>query len=128
MVIGVSGPETITPEMVQSMAPKALVFALANPTPEILPELAYKSGAAIVATGRSDYPNQINNVLAFPGIFRAVIDGRLKQVTLEHKLRAVEALIQVTKEQGELSQEHIIPDAFTPKLAEKVAQAILQTP
>lgn len=123
VVIGVSGPGTITPEMVRSMADKPIVFALANPTPEIMPELAKEAGAYVVATGRSDYPNQINNVLAFPAIFRAVIDGRLKQITMEHKLAAVEALVEQT---GELSPDHIVPDPFTPGLAQAVAQRILQ--
>lgn len=125
VVIGVSGPGNITPEMVRSMAPKAIVFGLANPTPEIMPELAKEAGAMVVATGRSDYPNQINNVLAFPGIFRAVIDGRLKQITMEHKLRAVEALVEITAQSGEITAERVVPDPFTPNLAEFMAKRIL---
>lgn len=123
VVIGVSGPGSITPEMVRSMAPNAIVFALANPTPEIMPELAKEAGAAIVASGRSDYPNQINNVLAFPGIFRAVIDNRLKKITMEHKLLAVDVLVEMT---GEIGPERIIPDPFTPGLAEAIAKRLNQ--
>jgi malate dehydrogenase (oxaloacetate-decarboxylating) len=121
----VAGPNMITVEMVKSMAPQAMVFAMANPTPEIMPELAKEAGAAIVATGRSDYPNQINNVLAFPGVFKAVIDGRLKQITMEHKLLAVEAIVEMTKAGGELTTEHIVPDPFMPGLAEAVAKRML---
>ena len=122
-IIGVSGPNTISPEMVRRMNKDAIVFALANPTPEIMPDLAIEAGAAIVATGRSDLPNQINNVLAFPGVFRAVINGKLKQITQEMKLAASNALIELTPNP---TNSHIIPDAFTPHLAEYVASAILK--
>lgn len=123
VVIGVSGPNTISPEMVKSMADNAIVFAMANPTPEIMPDVAREAGAAVVATGRSDFANQINNVLVFPGIFRAVIDGRLDRITLEDKQAAVKALADMVTNPG---PENIIPDPFTPGLAETVAKAILQ--
>jgi malate dehydrogenase (oxaloacetate-decarboxylating) len=124
VVIGVSGPGIITGEMVKSMATNAIVFALANPTPEIMPDEALSAGAAIVASGRSDFPNQINNVLAFPGIFRAVIDGRLTEITQEMKIAAADALSTMIENP---SKENIIPDVFTPNLAEKLSEAILQT-
>lgn len=122
VVIGVSGPETISAEMVVSMAPGAVVFAMANPVPEIMPELALSAGAAVVATGRSDFANQINNVLAFPGIFKAVIDGRLPRITTAMKIAASEA-IAATIPQPTATQ--IIPDPFFPHLAERVAEAVL---
>lgn len=123
VVIGVSGPNNITKEMVMSMAPKAIVFAMANPIPEIMPEEALAAGAAIVASGRSDYPNQINNVLVFPGVFRAVIDGRLTSITQKMKEAAAEALSSYVKNP---SATNIIPDVFTPGLAEHIAKAILK--
>jgi malate dehydrogenase (oxaloacetate-decarboxylating) len=122
VVIGVSGPGTITPEMVKSMAKDPIVFAMANPTPEIMPELAHEAGAAVVASGRSDYPNQINNVLAFPGIFKAVVKGRLKKITPEMKVRAASALAALVPNP---TADHIIPDVFLPHLAESVAEAVL---
>lgn len=121
-VIGVSGPDTITKEMVESMAPKAIVFAMANPIPEIMPEVALEAGAAVVATGRSDYKNQINNVLAFPGIFQAVTRGRLTKITLEMKQAAAAALAQ---EVSNPTVDEIIPDPFTPGLADRIADAVL---
>jgi malate dehydrogenase (oxaloacetate-decarboxylating) len=121
-IIGVSGPGTITPEMVKSMAKDPIVFAMANPTPEIMPELAHEAGAAVVASGRSDFPNQINNVLAFPGIFQAVIKGRLKKITPEMKVRAASALAAQVPTP---TAEYIIPDVFHPGLAETVAEAVL---
>lgn len=124
VVIGVSGPNLITPTMVKSMNNDAIVFAMANPIPEIMPDDAKKAGAAIIATGRSDFPNQINNVLAFPGIFRAVIDGRLATITQEMKIAAADALGNLVKTP---SPTNIIPDVFAPKLAEKVAKAVLKT-
>lgn len=124
VVIGVSGPNLITQEMVKSMNEKAIVFAMANPLPEIMPDAAHKAGAAIVASGRSDFPNQINNVLAFPGIFRAVIKGRLTTITQEMKDAAADALASFVTEP---SATHIIPDAFAKGLAEHVAKAILKT-
>lgn len=124
VIIGVSKPGIITKEMVQSMADKAIVFALANPIPEIMPDEALAAGAMVVATGRSDFPNQINNLLAFPAIFRAVIKGRLKQITQEMKNRAAVALAELVDDP---TAENIVPDVFTPDLAEKIADAILKT-
>ena len=121
-VIGVSGPNSITPGMVKSMADKSIVFAMANPTPEIMPDEAKEAGAYIVATGRSDFPNQINNVLAFPGVFKAIIDGRLKSITPQMKIAAAQALRDMVQNP---TVDFIIPDPFTPHLAEKVAAAIL---
>jgi malate dehydrogenase (oxaloacetate-decarboxylating) len=122
VVIGVSGPNTITVEMVKSMAPKAIVFAMANPTPEIMPDLAISAGAMVVATGRSDFPNQVNNVLAFPGVFKAAITGRLKKITPEMKYAAAKALANVVTGP---SAELILPDPFTPNLAQIICDAIL---
>lgn len=124
VVIGVSGPGNITPEMIKKMADKAIVFAMANPTPEIMPDEAHKVGAYIVATGRSDFPNQINNVLAFPGVFRAVIDGRLSVITHEMKEAAAVKLAELVENPD---QTHIIPDLFMPGLAEKISEAILSS-
>ncbi len=123
-IIGVSGPNTITPAMVKKMAEKPIVFAMANPVPEIMPADAKKAGAYIVATGRSDMPNQINNVLAFPGIFRAVIDGKLKKITPGMKQAASYALSNMIKKP---TVNNIIPDVFTPHLAEKVAKEVLKS-
>jgi malate dehydrogenase (oxaloacetate-decarboxylating) len=122
VVIGVSGPGSIAPSCIKKMADKPIVFAMANPTPEIMPDEAKKAGAYIVATGRSDYPNQINNVLAFPGIFRAVVKGRLTKITLPMKLAAAHALRDMV---GNPSVTNIIPDPFTPGLAERIADAVL---
>jgi malate dehydrogenase (oxaloacetate-decarboxylating) len=104
------------------MAPKAIVFAMANPTPEIMPDVAYAAGAAVVATGRSDFPNQINNVLAYPGIFRAVIQGRLTSITPEMKQAASTAIAALVTNP---TAENIIPDPFFPNLAETIAHAVL---
>ncbi|HEX8932233.1 MAG TPA: NADP-dependent malic enzyme [Patescibacteria group bacterium] len=123
VVIGVSGPNIITKEMVASMAKESIVFAMANPVPEIMPEDAIAAGAAIVASGRSDFPNQINNVLAFPGIFRAVIKGRLTKITQEMKNAAADALAGYIKKP---TANNIIPDVFTPGLADYIAEAILK--
>lgn len=122
-IIGVSGANNITAEHIRRMAPKAIVFAMANPIPEIMPDEALKAGAAVVATGRSDFPNQINNVLVFPGVFRAVIQGRLKTITPEMKLAASDALASLVPGP---KKDYIVPDPFTPKLAEVIAQAILK--
>lgn len=121
-IIGVSGPDSIPALAVQKMASKAIVFALANPTPEIMPEQAKAAGAAVVATGRSDFANQINNVLAFPGIFQAVVRGRLTAITYEMKQAASDALADLVTEPN---VENIIPSAFFPKLADRVAAAVL---
>ncbi len=122
VVIGVSGPNNISADHIKSMAPKAIVFAMANPIPEIMPDIAKAAGAAIVATGRSDYPNQINNVLAYPGIFRAVIQGRLKTISPEMKQAVSTAIANLIINP---SAENIIPDAFFPNLAQRVAEAVL---
>jgi malate dehydrogenase (oxaloacetate-decarboxylating) len=124
VVIGVSGPGLVTQDMVKSMNNEAIVFALANPVPEIMPDEAKAAGAAIVATGRSDFPNQINNVLAFPAIFRAVIDGRLTTITQEMKIAASVALSEMVIEPN---HENIIPDVFSSDLAKNIAKAILKT-
>lgn len=124
VIIGVSGPNIITKTMVKSMAKNAIVFAMANPIPEIMPDTAKQAGAAIVATGRSDYPNQINNALAFPAVFRAVIKGRLTTITQEMKDAASEKLASLVKNP---SKENIIPDIFEKGLAEIVANAILKS-
>jgi malate dehydrogenase (oxaloacetate-decarboxylating) len=123
VVIGVSRAGLITQEMVASMAPKAIVFAMANPEPEIMPDLAKKAGAMVVATGRSDFANQINNVLVFPAIFKAVIDGRLERVTSEMKLKAAEALAELVPEP---TADRIIPEPFFPDLAKKISEKLLK--
>lgn len=123
VIIGVSGPNLISAEMIKKMADKPIVFAMANPTPEIMPEDAKKAGAFIVATGRSDFDNQINNVLAFPGIFRAVIDGRLTKITMEMGIAASNAIASLVKEP---SADNIIPDPFFLDLAKIVAEEVLK--
>lgn len=122
VVIGVSGPGSITEEMVRAMAPRAIVMAMANPTPEIMPDVAKAAGAAVIATGRSDFPNQVNNVLAFPGIFRAVVDGRLTSITPQMKAAAVVALAGLVPNP---TAGHILPDPFATKIAETIATAVL---
>lgn len=124
--IGVSAPGILTEEMVASMAKDAIVFACANPTPEIYPEQAMKAGARVIATGRSDYPNQINNVLAFPGIFRGVFDARAKEITDDMKIAAAEAIAQLVSD-SELREEYIIPEAFDKRVGKMVAKAVMDT-
>ncbi len=121
--IGVSAPGTVTTEMVRTMNKDAIVFACANPTPEIFPEDAKAGGAAIVSTGRSDYPNQINNVLAFPGIFRGAFDVRASDINEEMKMAAAQALAGLISD-DELSADYIIPFAFDPKVGPAVAKAV----
>ena len=123
--IGVSAPGTVTTEMVRTMAPDAIVFACANPTPEIFPEDAKAGGARIVSTGRSDYPNQINNVLAFPGVFRGTFDVRASDINEEMKIAAAHALAGLIGEE-ELDEEHIIPKAFDPRVGPAVAKAVAE--
>ena len=123
--LGVSRPNLVTAEMVSSMAEKAIVFAMANPTPEILPEDAIKGGAFIVGTGRSDYPNQINNVLAFPGIFKGALQARVRDITDEMKLAGAYGIASIIPEE-ELRPEYILPDAFNKKVAESVAKAVYE--
>lgn len=121
--IGVSAPDTLTIDMVRTMNSDAIVFACANPTPEIFPEDAKKGGAKVIATGRSDYPNQINNVLAFPGIFRGTFDVRAKDINEEMKIAAAKALEELVSPQ-ELSADYIIPKAFDPRVGKAVAAAV----
>ena len=121
--IGVSGPGTLTRDMVKTMARDAIIFACANPTPEIFPEDAKAGGAAVVATGRSDYPNQINNVLAFPGIFRGAFDVRASDINEEMKMAAAEALAGLISDE-ELSADYIIPAAFDKRVGPAVAAAV----
>ena len=123
--IGVSSPGVLTADMVRTMAKDAIVFACANPTPEIFPEDAKAGGAAVVATGRSDYPNQINNVLAFPGVFRGAFDVRASDINEAMKLAAAHALAELIPE-SELGPENIIPAAFNPVVAPAVARAVAQ--
>ena len=121
--VGVSGPGTVTTEMVKTMARDAVVFACANPTPEIFPDDAKAGGAAVIATGRSDFPNQINNVLAFPGIFRGTFDVRASDINEEMKMAAANALASLISD-GELSADYIIPKAFDPRVGPAVAAAV----
>ena len=123
--IGVSAPNTVTVDMVKTMARDAIVFACANPTPEIFPEDAKAGGARVIATGRSDYPNQINNVLAFPGIFRGAFDVRAKDINDEMKLAAAEALASLISDE-ELSEDYIIPQAFDKRVGPAVAKAVAE--
>ncbi|HOD61109.1 MAG TPA: NADP-dependent malic enzyme [Bacilli bacterium] len=123
--IGVSAANVLTTEMVKTMAPKAIIFACANPNPEIIPDDAIKGGAAVVATGRSDYPNQINNVLAFPGVFRGAFDVRAKEINEEMKLAAAYAIANLISSQ-ELNSKNIIPAAFDERVATAVSQAVSQ--
>ena len=123
--IGVSAPGTLTKEMVQTMAKDAIIFACANPTPEIFPDEAKAGGAAVVSTGRSDFPNQVNNVLAFPGIFRGAFDVRAKDINDEMKLAASKALADLITDE-ELSEDYIIPKAFDPRVGKAVAAAVAE--
>ncbi len=121
--IGVSAPGVVTAEMVASMAKDPIVFAMANPTPEIMPEEAKKGGVRVMATGRSDYPNQINNVLVFPGIFRGALDARATCITEEMKVAAAKAIAGIVTDE-ELSEDYIIPGAFDERVAKAVAKAV----
>ena len=121
--IGVSAPGTVTAQMVATMNKDAIVFACANPTPEIFPDEARAAGAAVVATGRSDYPNQINNVLAFPGIFRGTFDVRASDINDEMKIAAAQSLADLV-EPEKLSADYIIPAAFDPRVRDAVATAV----
>lgn len=123
--IGVSAPNIVTEEMVASMAKDSMCFPMANPVPEIMPELAKKAGARVVGTGRSDFPNQINNVLAFPGIFRGALDVRASDINEEMKMAASLAIASLVSEE-ELSEEYIIPKAFDPRVGETVARAVAE--
>lgn len=125
VLIGVSGPNTVTAEMVAGMAKNPIVFAMSNPVPEIFPDEAKKSGAVVVGTGRSDYPNQINNVLAFPGIFRGALDARATAITENMKLAAVKALADLVSDE-ELSADYILPKAFDSRVGNAVAKAVFE--
>ena len=121
--IGVSAPGLVTEEMVRSMAKDPIIFAMANPTPEIMPDEALRGGARIVATGRSDFPNQINNVLVFPGIFRGALDARATAITEPMKVAAAKAIASIVSD-DELREDYIIPDPFNEKVAAAVARAV----
>lgn len=121
--IGVSAPNIVTPDMVSSMNKDSILFAMANPVPEIMPDAAKAAGARVVGTGRSDFPNQVNNVVAFPGIFKGALEGRAVQITEEMKLAAAHALAALVPE-NELNEDNILPEAFNPKVAEAVAEAV----
>lgn len=121
--VGVSAPGIVTPEMVASMNPDSILFAMANPVPEIMPDAARAAGARIVGTGRSDFPNQVNNVVAFPGIFKGALEGRAAQITEEMKLAAAHAIAGLVPD-SELSDDNILPEAFHPQVAEAVANAV----
>ena len=121
--IGVSAPGCVTQDMVRSMNENPILFPMANPTPEIMPDLAKEAGAAVVGTGRSDFPNQVNNVVAFPGIFKGALEGRATQITEEMKLAAAEAIAGLVPA-DKLSDDNIMPEAFDPQVAEVVANAV----
>ena len=123
--MGFSAPGVLTGDMVKTMAKDAVVFACANPTPEIFPEEALAAGARVVGTGRSDYPNQINNVLAFPGIFRGALDVRAKEINDQMKVAAAKALADLIPEE-ELSEQNVIPSAFDKRVVPAVAKAVAQ--
>ena len=121
--VGVSAPNIVTPDMVSSMNQDSILFAMANPVPEIMPDAAKAAGARVVGTGRSDFPNQVNNVVAFPGIFKGALEGRAKQITEEMKLAAALAIANLVPE-DQLNEDNIMPEAFDPKVAEVVAEAV----
>ena len=121
--VGVSAPNIVSKEMVASMNKDAILFAMANPVPEIMPDLAKEAGAKVVGTGRSDFPNQVNNVVAFPGIFKGALEGRATQITDEMKLAAANAIAGLVPEE-ELNENNILPEAFDPRVADTVSKAI----
>lgn len=121
--VGVSAPNIVTAEMVSSMNRDAILFAMANPVPEIMPDTAKAAGAKVVGTGRSDFPNQVNNVVAFPGIFKGALEGRASQITEEMKLAAAKAIAGLVPD-SELNEDNIMPEAFDPKVAEVVSEAV----
>ena len=123
--VGVSAPNIVTPEMVSSMNKDSILFAMANPVPEIMPDVAKAAGARVVGTGRSDFPNQINNVLAFPGIFRGTFDVRASDINEEMKMAAAMALANLISD-DELNEEYIIPKAFDPRVGPAVAKAVAE--
>ncbi len=121
--VGVSGPGAVTREMAASMADDAILFAMANPVPEIMPDVAKDAGVRIVGTGRSDFPNQVNNVLAFPGIFKGALEGRARDITVEMMFAAAQAIAGLVSDE-ELSEDYILPEAFDPRVAEAVSEAV----
>ena len=121
--VGVSAPGIVTPEMVSSMNHDSILFAMANPVPEIMPDLAKEAGARVVGTGRSDFPNQVNNVLIFPGIFKGALEGRASAITEEMKLAAANAIASLVPDE-ELSDVNILPAAFDPRVADVVSRAV----
>ncbi|MEF9922094.1 MAG: NADP-dependent malic enzyme [Anaerovoracaceae bacterium] len=125
ILIGVSKPGVVTENMIKSMGKDPIVFVMSNPVPEIMPDLAKKAGAAVVGTGRSDFPNQVNNVLAFPGIFRGALDSRAGRITEEMKEAAARAIAGVISEE-ELTADYVLPDPFNPLVVERVAAAVME--
>lgn len=121
--IGVSAPGIVSQEMVASMNPDAILFAMANPVPEIMPDLAKAAGAKVVGTGRSDFPNQVNNVIVFPGIFKGALEGRATAITEEMKLAAATAIAGLIND-SQLDENHILPEAFDPRVADVVSLAV----
>ena len=121
--VGVSAPNIVTKEMVASMNQDAILFAMANPVPEIMPDLAKEAGAKVVGTGRSDFPNQVNNVVAFPGIFKGALEGRAAQITEEMKLATAKAIAGLVPDE-ELNENNILPEAFDPRVADAVSKAV----
>ena len=125
MFLGVSAPGVLTEDMVKTMNKDAIVFAMANPVPEIMPDLAKAAGAAVVGTGRSDFPNQINNVLVFPGLFRGVLDCRAREINEEMKVAASYAIASLVSDE-ELSADYVIPAAFDKRVSGAVAEAVVK--
>lgn len=123
ILIGVSKPGIVSQDMIRSMAKDPIVFVMSNPVPEIMPDLAKEAGAAVVGTGRSDFPNQVNNVIAFPGIFRGALDARAPRITEEMKEAAARAIASVIPEEA-LSPEYVLPDPFNPLIVERIAEAV----
>ena len=123
ILIGVSKPGIVTQDMIRSMAKDPIVFVMANPVPEIMPDLAKEAGAAVVGTGRSDFPNQVNNVIAFPGIFRGALDSRAKKITEEMKEAAARAIASIIPE-NELRPDYVLPDPFNPQIVPRIAEAV----
>jgi malate dehydrogenase (oxaloacetate-decarboxylating) len=121
--IGVSAPGVLTKEMIKTMAKDPIIFAMANPVPEITPKEAKEAGAKVIGTGRSDFPNQINNVLAFPGIFRGALDVRASDINDQMKIAAAEAIASLVSD-TELNENYIIPEPFNPKVSQKVAKEV----
>ena len=121
--VGVSAPDIVSQDMVRSMNKDSILFAMANPTPEIMPDLAKEAGARIVGTGRSDFPNQVNNVIAFPGIFKGALEGRASIITEEMKLAAAQAIASLVSDE-DLCDDFIMPEAFDPRVADAVSVAV----